>query len=88
MKKLLLILFAVLSMNAFAQAPQFKANVTGKFKAENASRFKIAKRVSLKKATNANKVKAKAPVSGTTKTYYADYGQNLYNVGTLTQIGH
>lgn len=85
MKKLLLILFAVLSINAFAQAPQFKANVTGKFKAENASRFKIAKRVSLKKATNANKVKAKAPVSGTTKTYYADYGQNLYNVGTLNR---
>ncbi len=80
MKKLLLIVFAVLSMNAFAQAPKIKSNL----KIENTSKFKnMAKRINLQKVSKANKVKAKAPVSGTTKTYYADYGEYAYQIGVL-----
>ena len=80
MKKLLLIVFAVLSMNAFAQAPKIKSNL----KIENTSKFKnMAKRINLQKVSKANKVKAKAPVSGTTKTYYADYAEYAYQIGVL-----
>lgn len=80
MKKLLLIVFAVLSMNAFAQAPKIKSNL----KIENTSKFEnMAKRINLQKVSKANKAKAKAPVSGTTKTYYADYAEYAYQIGVL-----
>lgn len=83
MKKLLLIAFAVFSMNTFAQAPMFKVNG---MKTESSMKFKTSNRINLKKASSANKVKAQAAPEGTTQSYYADYGESVTQVGEMQRL--
>ena len=87
MKKILLIAFAVLSLNAFAQTPKFRVNKTNNFETRTVAKSKLAERLNqLKGTTTANKVKAKAPVAGTTQTYYADYQESVTGMGMLQRV--
>lgn len=90
MKKLLLIVFAVLSMNAFAQAPKlsFKANNvegtrTAKFKTQR-SLQSIVGRENLKPVA---KAPAKAP-EGTKSIYYMDCAQSVLGQKYLCNRNH
>lgn len=87
MKKLLLIAFTLFSMNTFAQTQLIKANRFSGLNAENSVKFETSNRVNLKKASSTNKVKAQAAPEGTTKSYYADYGESVDQIG-LQQRAH
>lgn len=86
MKKLLLIAFTLFSMNTFAQTPMLKATRLNGLKAENSMKFETSNRVNLKKANSTNKVKAQAAPEGTTKSYYADYGESVTQVGLMQRL--
>lgn len=86
MKKLLLIAFTLFSMNTFAQTPMIKATRLNGLKAENSMKFETSNRVNLKKANSTNKVKAQAAPEGTTKSYYADYGESVTQVGLMQRL--
>ena len=87
MKKILLIAFAVLSLNSFAQAPKFRVNKTNNFETRTVAKSKLTERLNqLKGTATANKVKAKAPVAGATQTYYADYQESVTGMGMLQRV--
>ena len=88
MKKILLFAFAVLSLNTFAQTPKVKVSTSDKIKTEEVSKLKTAARIELTKAGSANKAKAKAPASGTTKTYYADYEESITGLTSMMERVH
>ena len=88
MKKILLIAAAVLSLNTFARTTKTKVSISDKIKTEEVSKFKTAARTDLMKAGNANKAKAKAPASGTTKTYYADYEESVTGLTSMMERVH
>lgn len=83
MKKILLIAFALFTMNSFAQTTMFKANSFNGLKSENNVKFETSKRVNLKKASSPNNAKAQAAPEGTTKAYYADYGESVDQIDVL-----
>lgn len=81
MKKFLLLALVMFSMNSFAQTSKINVN---EFKGlEKTLKFETSKPVKLTKASSANKVKAQAAPEGTTKLYYADYGESVYQLGVL-----
>lgn len=80
MKKILLFAFAVLSLNTFAQTPKVKVSTSDKIKTEEVSKLKTAARIEL--------TKAKAPASGTTKTYYADYEESVTGLTSMMERVH
>lgn len=73
-------------MNTFAQTPMLKATKLNGQKAENSMKFETSNRVNLKKANSTNKVKAQAAPEGTTKSYYADYGESVTQVGLMQRL--